>query len=66
MDVDAVMNALAGMFPMSPEERAEWCLKQTLDGLLIGPSNRGIVKDYLASHFRYLEKQKSHSSPPQH
>lgn len=54
IDVDKMHRELVGLTDKTPEDRAEWVLQQMLDGLHVGPNNRRTVKEYLASHFRYV------------
>ena len=57
-DTSEVYAKLNGLFPMTPERRADWVLEQMiepLDDSWIGNGNRKQVRDYLAMHFRYLQ-----------
>jgi hypothetical protein len=46
-----LVDTLTGRYPMAAVERADFVLKQMLDGLTIGDGNREQVRSYLASHF---------------
>lgn len=45
---------LNGLYPMPPNDRAEWVMKQMLDGF-VSQEGRGMVSDYLTLHFEYLQ-----------